>query len=424
MNQAQKGMVKAPVAMTKKRRPQGRPKITHNPDGSCRIQYKEFVVDVTATPEELTREDGSKHFGASPFEALEFAINPGLADLFPWFHIMAKGFEMYHVNKIGMEFDPSCPTTTQGTVMLATDYDAHDDPPIDKVEMMAMKGAQRTAPWECARCETTSKDIAHAKDYYIRDVPPSVEQDITLLDVGKFILSTANILSGLLGENTGDDITLGELYVDYDITLKNPTMERASAAPGTAMRIAWIPDTLNSADIPFGNDPNIIQNSSTPVFDYNDTTGEFTCNVPGEYLFLMRITSEYGNEANSPGISHNFVFDPVSGTPVYTFLTDVYINPLTAVRGGFLECGWWFIAKLGDKFIPKVNGAAFDTTNGSVQGIITPIDYDLMNGFTLRPPVPSPHNLPFRPRFRKTRTGRRLMGVQPVRLTKRRRRMR
>lgn len=339
MKQANRGMKSAPLAMTKARKPQGRPKITHNPDGSCRVQYKEFVVDVTATPDSVSLEDGTTRFTASPFESIVYDINPGNEELFRWFSIMSKGYEMYQVHKMGFEFDPSCPTTTQGTVMLATDFDAFDEPPFDKQEMMAMKGAQRCAPWEPVRNTFTSKDVAHSKDYYIRDAPPAPEQDITLLDVGKFILSTASILSGLLGSSTGDEVTLGELYVDYDITLKNPTAERSNITSSNSLRIAKYPGTDYDYEKPFGDNPVIVQNTTTPVFDYDDTTGEFTCNRAGEYLFVIR------TQGGNPGISHDFVYDPVTGTPTYTFWNDMYIPPVAESKSvkasdGILQCGW------------------------------------------------------------------------------------
>lgn len=358
---------KPPVAQTKPYKNPGKPKITRNPDGSIRIKFKEYVLDLTASAEV----DASTGLAsASPFEAVALAINPGLSSLFPFLSILAQGYEMYQAHEVSFMVEPVCPTTTQGSVMAAIDFDSADGIPLTKNEMMAMAGASRNAPWSETCCRAHKKDFAQSKDYFIRDGPLPATEDIKLSDIGNFILATSQILGAFLGATETTEVPVGELYVDYDITLKKPTLERAHTAQGSSMYILGFGGSV-TGDLPFGSNPGIEQDSVTPAFDYDDITGEFTCLIPGMYFFFIR---QLGTRV---GTASAFTYDPVSGTPVYTGFADLTTGPTS----GKADFGITFVAQLGDRITFKVTLTGGTPIDCATQALILSCDYAITSLF-------------------------------------------
>jgi hypothetical protein len=279
-----------------------KPKIIRNKDGSVRVIHSEFVVDVKATQTTIFDEKLKSPIRASSgWEAIDFPINPGMPDFGEWISAFAPAFDKYFVNKACYRYEPVCSTSTTGTVMLSMDPDSNDDNPQTKNEVMTMPCSVRCVPWQRASLPIQpSQDAKLTKSYFVRQDAPEANEDIKLLDVGKFILSTVGVLSNLIGAE--EEVALGELYVDYDITLTDPTLEHKSQYQVGSMLVSG--DGVNP-DALFGPSPYIEQNID--MFSYNPDSAYFTCLKAGSYQAFVKArgtdvgTGFYFSAISAPG---------------------------------------------------------------------------------------------------------------------------
>nr|WEU70949.1 MAG: coat protein [Hangzhou narna-like virus 2] len=141
-------------------------------------------------------------------------INPGLPYLFPWLSLMAQLYESYIFHSLKFEFQTTSATTAIGSLILAVDFDAADNPPSSKTEMLSYEGAVRTAPWESVTYTCSMADLRKfGVNRYVRSGVLAPNLDIKTYDVG-------NLFIGAQGMQTA--AIVGELYVHYDVTLQTP----------------------------------------------------------------------------------------------------------------------------------------------------------------------------------------------------------
>lgn len=196
-----------PVAVTINTRT-ARPVIKHLSGGNCRISHREFITDYSAL-----RPD---------FSVTKIAVNPGLNAIFPWLSGVASRYEYYTFKKLKFVYQPVCPTSTSGSVMLAADYDAADLTPTSKVVLMSFAGAVRTAPWQEVTFDSMAPDRdAFTSKRFIRQGAVGAN-DVKTYDVCNFFIAS------VLTPNAST--SLGELYVEYDVELITPQLLNSIAA--------------------------------------------------------------------------------------------------------------------------------------------------------------------------------------------------
>lgn len=180
-------------------------------NGDCRIVHREYLRDISAAA-------GSP----SAYTVQAVAINPGQSVCFPWLSAIAARFESYLFNKLRFCYETEAPTSLGGSVMLAIDYDPSDAAPATKQQLMTYRGSVRSAPF--LECQHTSllEDLRKRKTYFVRPgaVPPTSE--LKEYDTGTLYLASQGV--------TTASAVLGEIYVEYDVTLMTPVSELALAA--------------------------------------------------------------------------------------------------------------------------------------------------------------------------------------------------
>jgi len=198
-------VTKAPVAKNVRTKKPG-PKII--PVGSdIIVTNKEYIGDVTSAN--------------ASFLINSFNVNPGLSGTFPWLSAIANRFESYIFSDLRFIYEPICPTSVPGSVMMAIDYDALDSPPANKVSLMSFKGASRTSPWD--RTDFNARTIDLRKfgiQRYVRSA--AVVGDLKTYDVGNLVVATQN--------TPATATTLGELYVQYTVRLYTPQITTGSSS--------------------------------------------------------------------------------------------------------------------------------------------------------------------------------------------------
>lgn len=187
----------APVAQATTRR-MPKANIRSVNDGDIRVRHREYIGEIG---------------GAVDFEARQHAVNPGLISEFPWLSKIAQRFESYRFNRLRYCFETEAPTSTTGSVMGVLDYDPSDPAPVNKVQAMAYRNSVRSPPWADFCMDSASEDLNKRKSYFVRS--GTVTSDISLFDTGNFFLCVQGQASTAI---------IGELYVEYDVTLMTPQL--------------------------------------------------------------------------------------------------------------------------------------------------------------------------------------------------------
>ncbi len=176
-------------------------------DGRCRVKHREYIADVN---------------GSVAFQLTSYAINPGMNPPFSWLPQVAANYESYLLKSLKVYFETQKSASTNGSVMLAVDFDAADPAPTNKTQLMSFHNAVRSAVWnEC--CYTASlQDLQKfGVQRYNRFGALSANLDIKSYDVGTLYIAT---------QGCADATSVGELYIEYDVEFHTPQVSQLSAA--------------------------------------------------------------------------------------------------------------------------------------------------------------------------------------------------
>lgn len=237
----------APVAFATKRTGAAA-RMTTKPDGTVEVSHRTFLNPVV-------NETG--------FVVQAVPCNPGLSGSFPWLSKIARRYEEYRFKKLRYEFRSVASSSTSGVIMMSFDYDAADDAPASKGEQ-----AQTIPNSECN--VWMNNDLAVPMDgkyRYVRagTLPPNL--DVKTYDMGNMWISSAY----------GNNVTGGELYVEYTVELRKPT---AGVELG---------GTLTSSTTSFAAPFVATSTTSGPAYPFkriSDTSLEVTAG--GEYLLVAK----------------------------------------------------------------------------------------------------------------------------------------
>lgn len=222
----------AAVVAKQKRFTAGSPQIDRRKDGSIRVVHKEYVTDLLGS--------------TSNFVVLTtLQINPGLSSVFPWLSQLAALFEGYRFHRLRFSYETDAPTSAGGTQMMAMDYDAADNVPTTKQEILSMRGAVKAATWENFTFSANPKDMyTMGPRKYVRTTTLT-GVDIKTYDVGNFFQAA--------GGQASSALVYGELFVEYDVELFDPqtnTSNLSAVNPFNAvlLKLATISGLDNASD--------------------------------------------------------------------------------------------------------------------------------------------------------------------------------
>jgi len=166
-----------------------------------RVKHKEFITDLVTDQANSWR------------TTLE--VNPGLESCFPWLSRIAAAFENYVFNSLTFNFITAMGTNNNGAIALVPDYDPDDDNTNqDKTKLMSYADSKRGPIWYDLAMKSMTKNLRKKKEYVTR--LRSTTEPKKLFDVCSLIV----LVTGL---ETATNV--GELWVEYDITLITPQLE-------------------------------------------------------------------------------------------------------------------------------------------------------------------------------------------------------
>lgn len=206
-----------------------RPVVTGNKwtgDGSIRVQRREYITDVSAFDE---------------FTVYKVELNPGLPT-FHWLSRIANEYDLYRINALRIIYETDVATTVAGTVMLGVDYDPTDNPPSTKQDLRDFNNTVKGPLWGNLVFHLDPR-IVHASNpaKFIRYGNAPSGTDRKNYDAGNFYFG----ISGASGSSI-----VGELSVEYDITLMSPHFDQREIALGSSNQYNCL--TAVTASQPFG----------------------------------------------------------------------------------------------------------------------------------------------------------------------------
>jgi len=178
--------------------------------GATRITHREYIKDIQTS---LTA-------GAFSIEGLE--INPGLSFNFPYMAAIAQNFEEYRIRGMVFEFVSSCSSyssgTAMGTTIMAMEYNSAAPAFTNKPQMensdFAISARFDKNMMYGVECSSNVQN-----SYYVRSGASSLP--VTTTDLGVLYIATQPSASLTAG------MTIGELWVSYDIELLRPRITPA-----------------------------------------------------------------------------------------------------------------------------------------------------------------------------------------------------
>lgn len=207
-----------------------RPSFLRTDYQSQRIVHREKVSKLTSP-------------GTGAFTVLgSFALNPGLAETFPWLSNEAQGWESYRFNRMRFIWVPTSGTATVGNIIMGPDYDAADDAPAAESFFSSYTNTEEANIW--ARfASDLDPDLLNGEQRrkFIRSGSLDANLDIKTYDSGVFYVASTDDTAA----------TPGKLWVEYDVSLYNPQVPPGGFQAAGTLESAGSPSSVS----PFGTDP-------------------------------------------------------------------------------------------------------------------------------------------------------------------------
>lgn len=268
-------------------------------DARITVSHREFVHTVMAKAN-------------SVFTCVKIPINPGLSACFPWLSGIARLYESYVFRRLSFEFVPSTGTSTSGSVSMALDYDAFDDPPLDKASLMSNHSAVRGVAWNGIQLTADQSNLRKfGVQRYTRQDVLAANLDIKTYDVAALFVATD-------GCTNAYDTGWGDIYVTYTVELMTP------------QNPIWLMDPVpNTALLQSGGDVSRARPlGSVPSFPGQDTHLPLEVGNLGSTLTFPR-KGQYMLELNALGTAFTTSWPAVSvlvGDATFTGAGAGYIN--------------------------------------------------------------------------------------------------
>lgn len=209
------------------------------------------------------------------------SINPGDGECFPWLSNIAPNFEYYVINSLSFHYKSSVSSFTQGSIALTPEYDPHNHKlgaPLSLAEMLNKEGAVKGNVWTDTTLMVPKKrsglqKLVRPEHHLTRTSEHLRQTELGHLYVALYNIGNADIVGAY-----------GDLYVEYDVTLRSPNFTNKSVKT----HVITTPETYmfsNGGQLP----PLLGDERSPPVglvigddFDYyghpNSTLGVTCCN--------------------------------------------------------------------------------------------------------------------------------------------------
>lgn len=231
-------------------------KSRYGSDGSLTIKFREYIADVVAPA------DGSDVFRT-------YYINPALAfnalyqkttgtnsadlsggtGLFSWLPNVANSFQQYRIEDLNVEYITTSGAVTSsqalGTVLMGIQYDANEIPFLEKATILNSEGGMSGVPsenhylnYECDKANMTVENL-YTIDPNLVPTPPLPPNAAYCCGSGssggkgdpRFIFPGIITIATSGTPTASAPVALGQLWVDYEMTLLRPRVPAVKSSP-------------------------------------------------------------------------------------------------------------------------------------------------------------------------------------------------
>lgn len=194
------------------------------------LSGSEYVTDVAAL---------------TTFGLTRFRVNPRNESLFPRLSAIASRYEKYKFDRLQFVYRSSAVTTDPGTTYMYADPDVNDATATTKLEVLNHRNCARGKVYTDISLEIDKKDL----DRILFCAADDAAGDDRLTD----------ILAFFIGSTTGTAKQVGELEVNYRVTLISPTIDAGDLLSSLMLG-------SNAGNIEIGGQPLLPIISSAPAF--------------------------------------------------------------------------------------------------------------------------------------------------------------
>jgi len=228
-----------------------KPKITGS-RGNITITHKELVGEVTMVSAVATNPTTTTGQSA-------FTLSPTNTSLVPWLSTIAGAYDYFKFNRVRLVYVPLCSTSTTGRVMLGYDPDATDSLAYDRQGLSSYSCSSDGSAWGVMSLDCK---LPTNQPWYQSNNITTLAQYATS-SMGQVFWST------WAGAGTS---TVGELYILYDITLKDPqpTSLNVFVANGNGATV------LNNFEF---NSPASLSSTATSIVVFFVGAGTYTITI-------------------------------------------------------------------------------------------------------------------------------------------------
>lgn len=197
-----------------------KPKYIFRTDGAVRIVRREFVGTVS---------NGSNITGfvldSNSTSSPGWDFNPGVSAMFPWLSNIALAYERFKFHRLEFDFVSSNATSSTGRLYAAIDYDWDDEVPTTKTDMMSNLNAKEVPMWDNLHLTADPKQL-------MRDMPWKYVNTAGRTTYTEPRTAYSGFL--IVGFHTGVANQIFDLWVEYDVELEVPVIEKSGATLSTA----------------------------------------------------------------------------------------------------------------------------------------------------------------------------------------------
>lgn len=245
------------------------------------------------------------------FTPIVYNLNPGLIDSFPWLGQIGQLFEEYKFNRLRFIFRTRAASSSTGQVMMATQFDSNDPAFTSIEEMMGYSGATYGALWLDQGQDCLRNNTRYMNRNFTRSAPLASGQDPQIYDVGNFsIVAFASSVPAVP--------YIGDLFVEYEVTLYKPKVLPVTALSYASRQISWGASSVTTNY--FLPSAALVNSEFAPsseaiVPTSSSNAGTYTIPQPGVYIFDAQFTMATPPTADVLGLP---VF--TSGVSVLSFV--------------------------------------------------------------------------------------------------------
>lgn len=187
---------------------------------SIKITGREYVATLTSAP--------TLSGTSTPFSTTSTLLRPTDNVLFSWLSAIARKFEEYQFEYLQFVYEPQCPTTTAGSVVLWFDGDPTHLGPANWNSVINTGANVHGAPWAKHVFVVPRHLFRGRKMHYVRAEFPDINQGVTQ-SVSTTPIDPLEYYCGLFGFGSVDvgamSLPLGKVYLDYSVFLRTQSLE-------------------------------------------------------------------------------------------------------------------------------------------------------------------------------------------------------